>query len=116
MKYTRAGRGRCSGHIVQLLQLGEKNRTVANHKLNAHSSRSHAVLLITVSRHGKASLGGAPTIQRGKLLLVDLAGSERQKSTQSKGQVRCAARNKTRLLYRPLYLSWVGGGGRMLSF
>jgi hypothetical protein len=50
-------------HIVQLLQLGEKNRTVANHKLNAHSSRSHAVLLITVSRHGQAALGGAPTIQ-----------------------------------------------------
>uniref|UniRef100_A0A7S0RP80 Kinesin-like protein n=1 Tax=Pyramimonas obovata TaxID=1411642 RepID=A0A7S0RP80_9CHLO len=71
-------------HIVQMLQLGEKNRTVANHKLNAHSSRSHAVLMITVSRHTMQN--NAPTVQRGKLLLVDLAGSERQKSTQSQGQ------------------------------
>jgi len=78
------------GHIVQLLQLGEKNRTVANHKLNAHSSRSHAVLMLTVSRHpkiiGTGSAMKTPTVQRGKLLLVDLAGSERQKSTQSVGQ------------------------------
>eukprot|EP00241_Pyramimonas_parkeae_P004462 CAMPEP_0114246730 /NCGR_PEP_ID=MMETSP0058-20121206/12634_1 /TAXON_ID=36894 /ORGANISM="Pyramimonas parkeae, CCMP726" /LENGTH=813 /DNA_ID=CAMNT_0001359967 /DNA_START=215 /DNA_END=2656 /DNA_ORIENTATION=+ len=80
-------------HIVQLLQLGEKNRSVANHKLNAHSSRSHAVLMLTVSRHSKSGGAGtatggisAPTIQRGKLLLVDLAGSERQKSTKSSGQ------------------------------
>lgn len=71
-------------HIVQMLQLGEKNRTVANHKLNAHSSRSHAVLMLQVSRHYMQN--GAPTVQRGKLLLVDLAGSERQKSTQSQGQ------------------------------
>lgn len=81
-------------HIVQLLQLGEKNRSVANHKLNAHSSRSHAVLMLSVSRFTKKnvtpqSVGGsitAPTVQRGKLLLVDLAGSERQKSTKSSGQ------------------------------
>jgi len=71
-------------HIVQMLQLGEKNRTVANHRLNAHSSRSHAVLMLTVSKH--TTQNGAPTVQRGKLLLVDLAGSERQKSTQSVGQ------------------------------
>mmetsp|Transcript_13421 Transcript_13421/g.22658 ORF Transcript_13421/g.22658 Transcript_13421/m.22658 type:complete len:824 (-) Transcript_13421:643-3114(-) len=71
-------------HIVQMLQLGEKNRAVANHRLNAHSSRSHAVLMLTVSKH--ATQNGAPTVQRGKLLLVDLAGSERQKSTQSVGQ------------------------------
>lgn len=70
---------------MQMLQLGEKNRTVANHRLNAHSSRSHAVLMLTVSKH--TTQNGAPTVQRGKLLLVDLAGSERQKSTQSVGQV-----------------------------
>eukprot|EP00959_Pyramimonas_sp_CCMP1952_P429154 8988028-Pyramimonas_sp.AAC.2 len=73
-------------HIVQMLQLGEKNRTVANHKLNAHSSRSHAVLMLTVTRQYMQN--GAPILQRGKLLLVDLAGSERQKSTQSQGQVK----------------------------
>ncbi|KAK3272520.1 hypothetical protein CYMTET_19189 [Cymbomonas tetramitiformis] len=76
-----------SKHIVDLLQQGEKNRAVANHKLNAHSSRSHAVLIITVTRSQKVQqMGVPPTLHRGKLLLVDLAGSERQKSTGSSGQ------------------------------
>eukprot|EP00239_Pterosperma_sp_CCMP1384_P000083 CAMPEP_0197846354 /NCGR_PEP_ID=MMETSP1438-20131217/3106_1 /TAXON_ID=1461541 /ORGANISM="Pterosperma sp., Strain CCMP1384" /LENGTH=825 /DNA_ID=CAMNT_0043457965 /DNA_START=38 /DNA_END=2515 /DNA_ORIENTATION=+ len=81
-------------HFVGLMQEGEKHRTVANHKLNAHSSRSHAVLMVTVQRsdapkdavRATSSLS-APTLQRGKLLLVDLAGSERQKSTGASGQV-----------------------------
>ena len=66
---------------LRLLQLGERNRTVAFTALNAHSSRSHAVVIMTVSRdaHGNG-LGHV-----GKLYLVDLAGSERLKKSKSTG-------------------------------
>ena len=36
---------------LALLQLGERNRSFAFTKLNAHSSRSHAIVILTVRRH-----------------------------------------------------------------
>eukprot|EP00357_Protocruzia_adherens_P036313 CAMPEP_0115038492 /NCGR_PEP_ID=MMETSP0216-20121206/43441_1 /TAXON_ID=223996 /ORGANISM="Protocruzia adherens, Strain Boccale" /LENGTH=122 /DNA_ID=CAMNT_0002418903 /DNA_START=207 /DNA_END=571 /DNA_ORIENTATION=- len=35
---------------VELLKIGDKNRSTAFTKLNAHSSRSHAVLLVKIER------------------------------------------------------------------
>lgn len=49
---------------------------VANQKMNAASSRSHAILIVTV-RLRKDSSSGRPCWRTSKLLLVDLAGSER---------------------------------------
>eukprot|EP00898_Chlorokybus_atmophyticus_P000882 jgi/Chlat1/1795/Chrsp135S02121 len=40
--------------FAELLELGEKNRVVANQKMNTNSSRSHAVLMINVSRSAHA--------------------------------------------------------------
>ncbi|XP_063738268.1 kinesin-like protein KIFC3 isoform X7 [Eleginops maclovinus] len=59
--------------INQVFELGHMNRATACTNLNEHSSRSHALLIITVSGFNAAT--GNRTL--GKLNLVDLAGSER---------------------------------------
>lgn len=35
-------------HFLQLLQIGETNRHAANTKLNTESSRSHAILMVSM--------------------------------------------------------------------
>ncbi|XP_068438830.1 kinesin-like protein KIF22 [Clinocottus analis] len=58
------------------------HRTTASTKLNQHSSRSHAVLLIKVVRTQRA----VPHRQQtGKLYLIDLAGSEDNRRTGNQG-------------------------------
>ncbi|XP_069031150.1 kinesin-like protein KIFC3 isoform X2 [Embiotoca jacksoni] len=59
--------------IIRVFELGHMNRATACTNLNEHSSRSHALLIITVSGFNAAT--GNRT--QGKLNLVDLAGSER---------------------------------------
>uniref|UniRef100_A0AAX7VVV0 Kinesin-like protein n=1 Tax=Astatotilapia calliptera TaxID=8154 RepID=A0AAX7VVV0_ASTCA len=59
--------------INKVFELGHVNRATACTNLNEHSSRSHALLIITVSGFNTAT--GNRTL--GKLNLVDLAGSER---------------------------------------
>ncbi|XP_054863014.1 kinesin-like protein KIFC3 isoform X6 [Amphiprion ocellaris] len=59
--------------INRVFELGHMNRATACTNLNEHSSRSHALLIITVSGFNVAT--GNRT--QGKLNLVDLAGSER---------------------------------------
>ncbi|XP_072235900.1 kinesin-like protein KIFC3 isoform X2 [Leuresthes tenuis] len=59
--------------INRVFDLGHMNRATACTNLNEHSSRSHALLIITVSGFNSAT--GSRT--QGKLNLVDLAGSER---------------------------------------
>uniref|UniRef100_A0A672ZTX9 Kinesin-like protein n=1 Tax=Sphaeramia orbicularis TaxID=375764 RepID=A0A672ZTX9_9TELE len=59
--------------INRVFELGHMNRATACTNLNEHSSRSHALLIITVCGFNTAT--GNRT--QGKLNLVDLAGSER---------------------------------------
>ncbi|XP_040897888.1 kinesin-like protein KIFC3 isoform X4 [Toxotes jaculatrix] len=59
--------------INRVFELGHMNRATACTNLNEHSSRSHALLIITVSGFNSAT----GTRTQGKLNLVDLAGSER---------------------------------------
>uniref|UniRef100_A0A8D3C0G0 Kinesin-like protein n=1 Tax=Scophthalmus maximus TaxID=52904 RepID=A0A8D3C0G0_SCOMX len=59
--------------INRVFELGHMNRATACTNLNEHSSRSHALLIITVCGFNSAT--GNRT--QGKLNLVDLAGSER---------------------------------------
>ncbi|XP_013881005.1 kinesin-like protein KIFC3 isoform X2 [Austrofundulus limnaeus] len=59
--------------INKVFELGHMNRATACTNLNEHSSRSHALLIITVS--GSNITTGTST--QGRLNLVDLAGSER---------------------------------------
>ncbi|XP_011029112.1 PREDICTED: armadillo repeat-containing kinesin-like protein 3 isoform X2 [Populus euphratica] len=87
--------------FVELLRLGEAHRFAANTKLNAESSRSHAILMVHVKRSVKgrdsdlSSENGnnsrmvkilePPIVRKGKLVIVDLAGSERIDKSGSEG-------------------------------
>merc|ERR1712228_706177 len=65
--------------LADLLERGNKQRTVAATAMNSESSRSHLVLVIkivSVNRETKEQM-------RGKLVLCDLAGSERLKKAQA---------------------------------
>ncbi len=68
--------------VVSLIAIGDKNRTVAATNVNMHSSRSHAIVTLTVIMRERAHLkDGLPTSglqkKEGRVHLVDLAGSER---------------------------------------
>ncbi|XP_010862521.2 kinesin-like protein KIFC3 isoform X3 [Esox lucius] len=67
--------------INRVFELGHMNRATACTNLNEHSSRSHALLIITVV--GFNSSTGHRT--QGKLNLVDLAGSERIAKSGAEG-------------------------------
>ncbi|KAG1371096.1 Kinesin-like protein KIN-14A [Cocos nucifera] len=66
--------------VLNLMKLGEKNRTFGSTAMNHRSSRSHSVL--TVHVHGKDISGGAI---HSCLHLVDLAGSERVDKSEATG-------------------------------
>ncbi|XWS41704.1 hypothetical protein CRYUN_Cryun17cG0105600 [Craigia yunnanensis] len=70
--------------ILELLNLGNSRRKTENTEANVTSSRSHAVLEITVRRKQRNKYKNQ--VMRGKLALVDLAGSERASETKSGGQ------------------------------
>lgn len=71
---------------LELIQAGDKNRATAFTALNAASSRSHAVLMLTVVKRTPLSEGGdLQRVRVGKLFMVDLAGSERLKKSGSTG-------------------------------
>ncbi|XVF03584.1 hypothetical protein REPUB_Repub05bG0006000 [Reevesia pubescens] len=59
--------------VLDLIRIGQKNRSVGATLFNERSSRSHSVL--TVHVHGKELVSGS--VFKGSLNLVDLAGSER---------------------------------------
>ncbi|XP_058794320.1 kinesin-like protein KIF3B [Phymastichus coffea] len=66
--------------IQQLMTLGNRNRTVGATNMNEHSSRSHAIFIVTIEMDDNCG------IRVGRLNLVDLAGSERQSKTGSSGE------------------------------
>ncbi|XP_075374775.1 kinesin-like protein KIF19 [Mycteria americana] len=67
--------------VMQLLARGNRQRTQEPTAANRTSSRSHAVLQVTVRQRRR---GGG--LHRGRLFMVDLAGSERAAQTQNRGQ------------------------------
>jgi len=70
--------------INNLMMKAKPNRTTGRTDMNEASSRSHAVLTITVEVASKHP-DGSEHIRVGKLNLVDLAGSERQSKTGATG-------------------------------
>ncbi|XP_059472539.1 kinesin-like protein KIF19 [Neocloeon triangulifer] len=63
--------------VLKLLQRGNKARSVEPTAANRTSSRSHAMLQVSVLGNGQPE---------GRLLMVDLAGSERASQTQNRGK------------------------------
>lgn len=71
--------------IEHVMNLGNQTRAVGTTNMNEHSSRSHAIFMITVEC-SETGLDGEDHIRVGKLNLVDLAGSERQSKTGAPGE------------------------------
>ncbi|KER27224.1 hypothetical protein T265_05691 [Opisthorchis viverrini] len=67
--------------INDLLDVGNKARTVAATNMNETSSRSHAVFTMVVTQKLKDIDSGLTTEKVSKISLVDLAGSERADAT-----------------------------------
>ncbi|KAG9474652.1 hypothetical protein GDO78_004776 [Eleutherodactylus coqui] len=70
--------------IEHVMNVGNQNRSVGATNMNEHSSRSHAIFMITIEC-SELGLDGENHIRVGKLNLVDLAGSERQAKTGAQG-------------------------------
>ncbi|KAF7727231.1 hypothetical protein EC973_007844 [Apophysomyces ossiformis] len=68
--------------VYDVMKNGGNNRVVAYTNMNAESSRSHSIVLITITQKN-LDTGAAKS---GKLYLVDLAGSEKVGKTGASGQ------------------------------
>lgn len=80
--------------IFEIMACGFQHRATGCHDINAHSSRSHCLLIINVRTENRAT--GITT--RGKLTLCDLAGSERINKTHATGLTLTEAQNINRSL------------------
>ncbi|KAG8467506.1 hypothetical protein KFE25_000822 [Diacronema lutheri] len=80
--------------VDDALRLGASKRAVGATSMNAHSSRSHSLILATIAgRHA-----GTGATSSGKLYLVDLAGSERVSRSGVSGDRMTEAQNINRSL------------------
>ncbi|RHY93029.1 hypothetical protein DYB35_002047, partial [Aphanomyces astaci] len=70
--------------VMRLLRRGNKNRSQEATAANAVSSRSHAVLQVSVEQT-EATPDTVTVLKTGKLSMIDLAGSERAAVTQNRG-------------------------------
>ncbi|KAJ8275328.1 hypothetical protein COCON_G00099530 [Conger conger] len=71
--------------IEHVMNVGNQTRSVGFTNMNEHSSRSHAIFVITVEC-SEMGPDRQNHIRVGKLNLVDLAGSERQSKTGVRGE------------------------------
>ncbi|XP_068932602.1 kinesin-like protein KIF19 [Petaurus breviceps papuanus] len=71
--------------IMQLLMKGNKQRTQEPTAANQTSSRSHAILQVTVRQKSRIK-NVMQEVRLGRLFMIDLAGSERASQTQNRGQ------------------------------
>ncbi|ORZ22383.1 kinesin heavy chain [Absidia repens] len=71
-----------SDEVYEVMRRGSNNRVVASTNMNAESSRSHSIVVITITQKN-VDTGAAKS---GKLYLVDLAGSEKVGKTGATGQ------------------------------
>jgi kinesin family member 5 len=65
------------------MRQGNQNRSIAATNMNAESSRSHSIFIMTVTQNNLDDLSQ----KTGQLYLVDLAGSEKISKTGAAGQV-----------------------------
>lgn len=71
-----------SDDVYEVMRNGSANRVVSATNMNAESSRSHSIVVITITQKN-IDTGAAKS---GKLYLVDLAGSEKVGKTGASGQ------------------------------
>ncbi|XP_073491558.1 kinesin-like protein KIF13A isoform X2 [Aquarana catesbeiana] len=79
--------------IKLLLEQGNKQRAIAETKMNEQSSRSHSILMLTVTQLCNDPKSGASRELVSKASLVDLAGSERSYKSGAQGSQLEECRN-----------------------
>ena len=75
--------------VYELMKQGNSNRSIAETKMNAQSSRSHSIFILTMVMNDMENY----TCKTGRLSLVDLAGSEMISKTGATGQTLEEAKN-----------------------
>ncbi|OMJ73454.1 hypothetical protein SteCoe_27847 [Stentor coeruleus] len=75
--------------VYQLMKIGSDNREVGYTNMNAGSSRSHSIFILTVTQTNSIDYSA----KTGKLYLVDLAGSEKVGKTGAAGKRLEEAKN-----------------------
>ncbi|XP_058127138.1 kinesin-like protein KIF19 [Anopheles ziemanni] len=97
--------------VVQLLLKGNRARTVEPTAANQTSSRSHALLSITVQHQTAAGT------RQGRLFMTDLAGSERARKTKNRGKrLQEGAHINRSLLALGNCINALAGGARYVNF
>lgn len=71
-----------------MLQMGNKERTVEPTSANQTSSRSHALLSVTVRKSSQSRDKYRTRLRQGRLYMLDLAGSERASQTKVRDDTR----------------------------
>jgi kinesin family member 18/19 len=72
-----------AAELMELINIGNKRRFVANTGWNKFSSRSHAILIFNIEGVKQTPQGMLSV--RSKLQMIDLAGSERAASSENRG-------------------------------
>ncbi|XP_018329743.1 kinesin-like protein KIF19 isoform X2 [Agrilus planipennis] len=109
-----------TNEVMSLLQKGNKARTVEPTAMNKTSSRSHALLSVTVKHttpidNEKDHL--KMCMKQGRLFMIDLAGSERANKTKNRGKrLQEGAHINRSLLALGNCINALSGGARYVNF
>jgi Kinesin motor domain len=80
--------------VLRIMKKGDMNRSIAATRMNAKSSRSHSVFIMTVTqRHTQTN-----ATKTSKLIMVDLAGSEKVRKTGASGLTLLQAQHTNKSL------------------
>ncbi|EAR95230.2 kinesin motor catalytic domain protein (macronuclear) [Tetrahymena thermophila SB210] len=83
--------------IDELIQEGNQRRALAPTQANSFSSRSHAILILTIYQRQQNALTQVDEIVTSKLTIIDLAGSEKGCDKPGKGSLEGSNINKSLL-------------------
>lgn len=104
---------------MQLLQKGNKSRTVEPTAMNKTSSRSHALLSVTVKHAVPVDKKDhlRMRVKQGRLFMIDLAGSERANKTKNRGKrLQEGAHINRSLLALGNCINALSGGARYVNY
>ncbi|KDR22574.1 hypothetical protein L798_12702, partial [Zootermopsis nevadensis] len=105
--------------VMHLLQKGNRARTVEPTAANKTSSRSHALLSVTVRQTSPLQPPEQmrSRIKHGKLFMIDLAGSERASQTKNRGKrLQEGAHINRSLLALGNCINALSGGARYVNY